>query len=72
MQQLSLFPRIDDQLSFETLRARRGPALQNIPVRTEIGRQVSEAFEHDHEPISASYEEIETRLAATLADDESH
>lgn len=48
-----------------------GPNLQNIPVRTELGRRIREAFipEEGNVFVSADYSQFELRLAAVLADD---
>ncbi len=47
------------------------PNLQNIPVRTELGRQVRKAFKADKDFILASldYSQIELRIAASLSGD---
>lgn len=49
------------------------PNLQNIPIRTEIGRQIRKAFvakDKDHLLMSADYSQIELRLLAHMADEE--
>ncbi|MGI4751670.1 MAG: DNA polymerase I [Janthinobacterium lividum] len=49
------------------------PNLQNIPIRTERGREVRKAFiarDEDHLLLSADYSQIELRLIAEISKDE--
>lgn len=47
------------------------PNLQNIPIRTELGREIRKAFVPDRGKriLSADYSQIELRIVAHLADD---
>jgi DNA polymerase I len=49
------------------------PNLQNIPIRTERGREIRKAFiptDEDHVVLSADYSQIELRLVAHMSGDE--
>jgi DNA polymerase-1 len=51
--------------------ASSNPNLQNIPIRTEIGRQVRRAFiaSPGHHLLSVDYSQVELRIAAHMAQD---
>ncbi|HQQ92959.1 MAG TPA: DNA polymerase I [Bacteroidia bacterium] len=49
------------------------PNLQNIPIRTERGRQIRKAFiprDQDHLLFSADYSQVELRIVASISGDE--
>lgn len=52
--------------------ASEDPAVQNIPVKSELGRNIRKAFvcEKGNKLIAFDYSQIELRLAAILSDDE--
>ena len=48
------------------------PNLQNIPIRTDEGREIRRAFvpaDNDHQILSADYSQVELRIMAHFADD---
>jgi len=50
----------------------RNPNFQNIPIRTDIGREIRKAFRSEHEDwkiFSADYSQIELRIMAHLSQD---
>jgi DNA polymerase-1 len=49
------------------------PNLQNIPIRTELGKEIRKAFiprDKDHVILSADYNQIELRIMASICNDE--
>ena len=53
--------------------ASNNPNLQNIPIRTERGREIRKAFiprDENHVLISADYSQIELRIVASISGDE--
>jgi len=49
-----------------------GPNLQNIPIRTELGREIRKAFipKKGYSLLGADYSQIELRVIASLSDDD--
>lgn len=42
------------------------PNPQNIPIQTEVGRRLRDAFVELHEPMQVDYSELELRILAAI------
>ena len=51
---------------------RKGPPIQNIPVRTEEGDRIRDAFRSKSPLTSANYAQIELRILSLMAEEESN
>lgn len=49
--------------------AEKQPNLQNIPIRTEVGRRLRDAFVELHEPTQIDYSDLELRFIKALLKD---
>ena len=62
-----------DQIGAETGRlSSRNPNLQNIPIRTDLGRQIRKAFipsQDSHVILASDYSQVELRILAHLSQD---
>jgi DNA polymerase I-like protein with 3'-5' exonuclease and polymerase domains len=52
------------------MRDKNGFVIQNIPVRTETGKKLVEAFRQETPLLSVDYSTLELRILAQLARDE--